>query len=101
MDLLNIFAGIASYSFTITLNLTTAALLTVALIILVTYVIRYYVLAQYSRLPFAQPQAKAMDTHAPTIDLGTETASENVHEKRFLPEDIFANFLSSIKIFNY
>ena len=96
------------YSFTLTINLTTAALIGTVTALLSTYIIRYYVLARYSRLPPTAISAGSSGQAAadsasvqPLIASDAASVREQQQQRKYLPEDIFASFLSSIKIFQY
>lgn len=100
---------LTNYSLTLKINITTAAVFVLSLVFLAFYIIRYYVLARYLRLPSTQAENTAAKSSSNQLhdDLRPEHLTQisdlqsNLSERKFLPEDIFANFLSSIKIFQF
>ncbi|KAI3636634.1 hypothetical protein MIR68_005323 [Amoeboaphelidium protococcarum] len=98
--------------YTITLNINVTTLLIFCLIIAwpAFYFVRYYVLVRYMRSGSASmsadsaAQKKAAEEDqlgSASISQSSAAGSDAFNHKRFLPEEIFASFLSSIKIFNY
>lgn len=97
-----------SYSVTLTFNLTTVLLLLSILVWFIFYILRYYILVGHSRLP---PQDKVSSTGGkllleedlmrPPLQASMMSHSADSVEKKFLPEEIFAEFLSSIRVFSY
>jgi lysophospholipid hydrolase len=88
----------ASYTVTLTFNLTTVALFVTVTSVITFYVVRYHFLARYSRLPHHQATSEKAVLSS---DLRPDTATQEAPERKYLPEEIFAQFLGSIKIFNY
>lgn len=91
--------NIMSYTFTLTLNMNTILIILCLLAVAVFYVVRYYLLARYSRLP-ASKSKMHVSPIAPSFDLRPEAAAE-AQERPFLPEEIYANFLQSIRLLNH
>lgn len=90
------FTLISTLSFTLTLNVVTVLLISICTLSFVFYVIRYTVLARHSRLPIHEVQHE----QGASFDLHPDSTSDST-ERIFPPEEIFSNFLSSIRIFGY
>lgn len=95
-----------SYTLTLSINVTYVVIALLALAWPTFYLIRYYLLPSHStRRASAGTQAKSGPDGKILQAQSSATTATAVNElpssRRFLPEEIFANFLSSIKIFNY
>ena len=86
---------IEGYTLTLSINISWLILILASVGWLVFYVVRYYVLARHTRLP--QVIVQVPETTEPP----QKEPAAPLHPNRFLPEEIFATFLSQIKIFNY
>jgi hypothetical protein len=89
--------NLASLSVTLTFNVTSVVVFLTIVTVVTFYVVRYHFLALYTRLP----QHETTPEKNLTSDLRPDITVAEGPERKYLPEEIFAQFLGSIKIFNY